>query len=239
MTNSKDRITSRTNPRIKALLDIKKEPSAEAFLIEGKHLCDMALGAGCLKETFALEEMDYPNLTLVSRDVLEKVASSFTPSGLIGVAKAPSYKHKSKKALALDRVQDPGNVGTLLRTALAFGYDEVFLTKGSASPYSFKTIASSQGALFGLEIHYGVEIDAMVKELKARGYSLYASALRNAKPLKEIAHPEGPFALIVGNEGQGISSSLLELSDTVVKIEMEGIESLNVGVAGGILMYQL
>lgn len=240
MTDSTLRITSKSNPRIKEICKIKDHPSAELFLIEGKHLCDMAYEAGCLLETFSVKETNYPGVkaTFVSEDVLSKLAFSPSPSGIVGLAKTPKLSPEGKKVLILDRVQDPGNVGTICRSALSFGYDTVYFTKGCASCYGYKAIASSQGAIFKLALWDNQDGESLISSLKNDGYEVVASALHGATPLKEFTH-KNPFALILGNEGQGISTNLLALSSSKVKIEMEGIDSLNVGVAAGILMYCL
>ena len=240
MTDSTLRITSKANARIKEVCKLKDHPSANLFLIEGRHLCDMARETGCLLETFNVNESPYPDVkaTLVSEDVLAKLAFSPSPSGIIGLAKAPKKTSEGQKVLVLDRVQDPGNVGTICRSALSFGYETVYLTKGCASCFGYKAIASSQGAIFKLNLVDGQDGESLVRHLLERGYEIIASSLRGATPLREFAHAN-PFALILGNEGQGISENLLALSSSKVKIEMEGIDSLNVGVAAGILMYCL
>lgn len=240
MTNSLLRISSRANPRIKELSRIKDHPSAEGFLIEGKHLCDMASAAGCLLETYSVEPVDYPNVknTLVSEDILHKLAVSPSPSGIVGLAKRAEIEANGNKVVFLDRVQDPGNVGTICRSALSFGYRRVYLTSGCASTYNAKSIASSQGAIFFLDIVEGLDGEKAVRDLLCQGYEVIASCLHGATPLKEFKHRE-PFALLLGNEGRGIDEKLLALSSSKVKIEMEGIDSLNVGVAAGILMYCL
>lgn len=242
MTNSPIRITAKTNPRIKDLAKRKLSPSSSFFLIESKHLCDMAFEAGCLMETYALEDPHYEGVpcTLVGEEVLQKLAFSSTPSGIVGVAKQPDLPDVNfPKILFLDRVQDPGNVGTLLRTALAFDYHQVVFASGTASPFSPKVIAASQGAIFKLRIEEAKDPLSYINKKKGEGYLIYGSALRNATPLKSLPKNDKPFVLMVGNEGQGIDAKLLDLSSTNIKIEMDDIESLNVGVAGGILMYLL
>ena len=240
MTVMPDRITSKSNPRIKALCAEKPEPTPERFFIEGKHLVDMAYEHGCLLEVFAVAEVSYPGvkITYVSEDVLKKLAFSPSPSGLVGIAKSPKVEPKGKRALLLDRVQDPGNVGTILRTALAFGFDEIVLTPGTASPFGNKVIAASQGAVFSLAITEKEGVSA-VKDLQKRGFYVLASALHDATNLSSVSVPDGPLCLVLGNEGQGISAAVLDCCDASAFIEMEGIDSLNVGVAGGILMYNL
>lgn len=241
MTVSKDRIISRTNPRVKELVRLRDEPSAERFLIEGKHLCDMAYESGCLLEVYTTKEVDYPDVlvTEINDQVLEKIAFSRSPSGIVGVATHNIPTIKTDKILFVDRVQDPGNMGTLLRCAVAFGYKHVLLTPGTANPFGNKAVAASQGAIFALNIIPADDPMAALDALRGRGVTLIGSALRNAVPLKSLKLKDGPIALIVGNEGQGVDEKLLGVCDKVVKIEMDDIESLNVGVAGGILMYSL
>ncbi|MDY6391883.1 MAG: RNA methyltransferase [Bacilli bacterium] len=241
MTNSPFKITSTANPHIKELAKEKTHPSKDFFLVEGKHLVDEAFRHGCLKEVYSLEEADYPGVkvTLVSEEVLEKLAFSKTPSGIVGVAYKKDLDLPEGKTLFLDAVQDPGNVGTLLRTALAFGYHRVVLTRDSASPFSSKVIAASQGAIFALQIEVVEDPLKAIESLKQRGHVIVSGALYHALPLRELPKLREPFTLVVGNEGQGIRQKILEASTYVAKIEMEGIESLNVGVAGAILMYEL
>ena len=139
----------------------------------------------------------------------------------------------------LDELQDPGNVGTILRTCLAFGYQDVFLSKGCASAYSSKTLSSSQGAIFKHNIKEGnLSPEEDILSLKEKGYKILATDLKSSDPLKEL-NIEKPYALILGNEGKGVNPKILSLADKKVRIEMDGIDSLNVGVAAGILLYEL
>jgi TrmH family RNA methyltransferase len=240
MTNTKDRITSKANPTVKALCKLSDEPTPERFLIEGKHLVDMAFEAGCLLEVYSINDVEYGGVpvTLVSDEVLRKIAVSPSPSGIVGVAHKPDIQDSGDKALFLDRVQDPGNVGTILRSALAFGYKTIYLSEGCASPFSNKAIAASQGAIFGLKI-LEIRGDSAVKTVQNDGYFVIASSLRDAVPLGELKLLNKPFCLIMGNEGRGIRDAYLKDADIKTRIEMDGIESLNVGVAAGILMYNL
>ena len=135
-------------------------------------------------------------------------------------------------------MQDPGNVGTILRTALAFGFKDVILSKGCAFKYSFKVIQSSQGSIFKLNV---VSNDKdFLFSLKNRGYKLISTSLdKDSKFLSEINfNKDSKYVVILGNEGQGISKDIQEKSDIKIKIEINDIDSLNVGVAGGIIMYE-
>lgn len=138
----------------------------------------------------------------------------------------------------IDAVQDPGNIGTLIRTADAAGFDQVLLGTGSVDPFNDKVIRATQGSIFHLPILTG-ELTEFMNELKAEGVEIWAAALQEAKPYKDMKTPDR-VALLVGNEGQGIAEHLLEQSEKKVYIPIYGrAESLNVAVAGAVLMYHL
>ena len=156
---------------------------------------------------------------------------------MIGVCKKLSLTPiKEENILLLDNVQDPGNVGTILRTAHSFGIDCIYLSKGCADIYNPKTIQSSQGALFYIPV---IQTDLVeeIKNLQTKDIEVYATALHdNHKDLQDIK-PNEKYAILVGNEGQGVRKELIDLSDHIVKIEMETFESLNVAIAASICMY--
>lgn len=181
---------------------------------------------------------------LVSEEVLSKLASAKTPEGVVALCKKKETPlSKTGPLLYLDRVQDPGNVGTLLRSALSFGFEEVFCSRGTASPYGPKALMASQGAIFKLRVSLSLEASSFldVQKLKKEGYFLLSTDLEGADSLSSLDPKTipSPFALILGNEGHGVSKEINEIANKRLRIEMEGIDSLNVGVAGGILMYHL
>ena len=235
-----EKITSKANPRVKELCSLRDHPSPSRFLIEGKHMVDMAFLAGRLELVIASAKADYPGIPVleVSEEVLGKIAPSKTPAGLLGVANA-SNLGRSGDYLLLDRIQDPGNVGTLLRSAASFGFRRVAVLPGTASPFSSKALASSQGAVFALDLILVKDGSSFVEGLKAKGVAVLGTSLREATPISSYLRPRGDIALILGNEGQGMSEELLSVTDENLYIEMEEMESLNVGVAGGIAMYLL
>lgn len=242
----KERIVSRNNKVILKTIALSKK-SGDYFLAEGFHMVEMALENGYVLSLFSTSPSCLsPSIPsyLVSEEVLSKLASAKSPEGVVALCKKKE-KTLSKEGplLYLDRVQDPGNVGTLLRSALSFGFLDVLCSKGTASPYAQKALMASQGALFKLRVVQSFEASSLldVQELKKQGYFLLSTDLKGADPLSRLdlkAIPS-PFALILGNEGQGVSKEINELADKRLKIEMDGIDSLNVGVAGGILMYHL
>ena len=235
-----DRISSRTNPRVKAASEIARKPSSASFVIEGFHLVEMAKEAGLIDEIFATEDAkaEGQNIHIVTRDIIDKIAVSKSPEPILAIAHKPeAVEPLGPRVLVLDRVQDPGNVGTLLRTALSFGFNDVVFLPGTCSPFNAKAIASSQGAIFPLRLRFPKSETAFVEEMKALGYRIIGSALQGAKPLETYQSVNKELCLIVGNEGRGMSPFLLKSSDDLLKISMCGIDSLNVGVAGGILMH--
>ena len=164
--------------------------------------------------------------------ILEKLSNNKSVQPYIGVSRLDqSKKELGNKLVYLDGVQDPGNVGTIIRTALAFSYDGVILSKDSASITNSKVIQSTKGALFSLPIRN----DLSLKELQEQGYVIVVTALKGAINYQKLPKYE-KFVLVLGNEGQGVKEENIDLADAVVKIEMGNIDSLNVAVAGGILM---
>ena len=173
----------------------------------------------------------------VTKDILRKLESSVSGTWIMAVCRMPQYHDAEfgKRVIVLDDVQDPGNVGTIIRTAVSFGYDAVLLSAHSCDVYNEKVIRSTQGALFHIPVIRG-DVQAMLMSLKQKGNRILATSLHNASALREIAVPDA-FALVFGNEGKGVSEEVLRLADTHVFIEMHTFESLNVAVAAGICMY--
>ena len=242
----KERIVSRNNQVILKTLAFSKK-SGDYFLVEGFHMVEMALENGSVVSLFSTSPSCFSSSIpsyLVSEEVLSKLASAKTPEGVVALCKKKETPLSKKGPLLyLDRVQDPGNVGTLLRSALSFGFDEVLCSRGTASPYGQKALMASQGAIFKLRVALSAEASSFldVQELKKQGYYLLSTDLEGADPLSSLdakAVPS-PFALVLGNEGQGVTKEINEIADKRLRIEMDGIDSLNVGVAGGILMYHL
>ena len=142
--------------------------------------------------------------------------------------------------LALEGVQDPGNVGTLLRSAAAFGYDLVLLGPGCAAPFSPKTLRSSMGAAGRLPVLHAADLPAALQSLRARGVACLATALYNSRPLGEAGQtfPQG-LCVVIGSEGQGLTDATVAACDLAVRIPMtDRVESLNAGVAGSVLLWQ-
>ncbi len=234
-------ITSKDNKKVKDALSYA-DGKGDFFLVEGFHMVDMAIENNAAVRIFSLEEHPHGNVEfyLTNETVIKKLCSSKNPEGIVALCKKKANDEKlSDVVIYLDHLQDPGNVGTILRTCLAFGYKDVCLSKGNASAYSPKTLASSQGAIFKLNIVESKKTsEEDIKELKKKGFNILCTDLKSSYPLKELK-PKKPYVLVMGNEGQGVSKEVLSLSDQRVRIEMDGIDSLNVGIATGILLYEL
>ena len=237
-------ITSLDNKVVKLAASLQKKKYRdlhEKFLIEGMKLIREALDFGYEFDCvfYVPGKVDY-DLDLpayeVSYEILCKITDTVTPQGIAAVVsvKEPEIKKlkDAERVVYLDRVQDPGNVGTIIRTADAFGFDAVILSKECADLYSPKVLRSAMGSVFHLEIYR----DFSVEDLKGLGKKIYSSSLEASHMPESI---ELPAVLVIGNEGQGISDEIKDATEEFVKIPMAGnAESLNASIAAGILLYE-
>ena len=236
-------IDSRTNPYIKYVEKLKNTSFSKEerkFLVENPHLIEMAKGhIDTILTTEKLDETIYNNQVIINEIVYQKISQNKSTRNLLAVCNFIDEKPlENRNLIYLDNVQDPGNVGTIIRSALAFNFTDLALSKDSAYKYSFKTIQSSQGAIFKTNILDG-DIE-LLKKLKKEGYILIATTLSDkSTSLNKFNFNEiSKYVIILGNEGRGISKEILSLSDIHIKIDINGIDSLNVGVAAGVIMYQ-
>ena len=240
-------ITSKANSVVKNAKKLhQKKYRKSAYLIEGWHLFEEAVQAGVtIEKVFALESYRdqlaaFPQTIWVSEEILLDLADTQTPQGIVAVIQKEEVGlpdlHQGKY-LFLEDVQDPGNVGTMIRTADAAGFTGVIVSDKSADIYSLKTLRSMQGSHFHLPI-YRMSLVTFIAEAKKSDLPILATTLsRDSKDYRELSSLEN-FVLVMGNEGQGISSVMAESADQLVHIGMKGrAESLNVAVAAGILMF--
>ena len=228
-------ITSKDNAKIKELAKLKTSKyrsETKTFLVEGKHLVSEAKASGLLIEAFSLD--DIPGYTQVSADVMKKISSTDTLVSEVALCKMKEELPLDSKILILDKIQDPGNLGTLLRSAKAFSFNTVVLGEGTVDLYNEKVIRSSQGAVFKLNI---IKKDLVEFIPTLNKYKVYGTNVRNGIDIKEVKDKDN-IALILGNEGNGISNEVNDLVKYNIYIKMDNMESLNVGVAGSILMYE-
>ena len=231
------KIDSRQNQKIKDLVKLsqpKFSKEMKLFKIEGFHALEMARESGILVSVFDTEEikgLDVPQY-VISKDIMKIVSYAKSPQGVICVCKYIEEKPiASDKILLLDNISDPGNLGTLLRTASAFDYNDVIL-RGGCSQYNDKVLQSTQGAIFKLNILNNFDIKSFVD------YELIATEIKGSVDLSTIGRIN-KHILVLGNEAHGVSKELLDIATKRVRIDIKNIESLNVAVAGAIAMYEL
>ena len=238
-------ISSKQNTKIKEIGKLISDNSyrkeRNEFVIEGFHLLEMALEDRLVKAIFSLEPLKNidEKITnyIVSEDILKKISTQKNPQGVVAICSMRKEKEIShNNVLYLDGVSDPGNLGTLLRTALAFSFKDVILSKGSVSLYNEKTISSSQGAIFRLNIISGDEQNLI--NLKEKGYKILATEIKGSVELKNIKKSDKQV-LILGNEAHGVNEKILNLADERIRIDINEIESLNVAICGAIMMHYL
>ena len=242
-------ITSKANSVVKNAKKLhQKKYRKSAYLIEGWHLFEEAVQAGVtIEKIFALESYrdqlaTFPQTIWVSEEILLDLADTQTPQGIVAVIQKEEVglpELHQGKFLFLEDVQDPGNVGTMIRTADAAGFTGVIVSEKSADIYSLKTLRSMQGSHFHLPI-YRMSSQALLKETKEAAIPVLATTLsKDSVDYRELPPIEN-FVLVMGNEGQGISPLMAESADQLVHISMKGqAESLNVAVAAGILIFHL
>lgn len=227
-------ISSIENPKIKMLLKLKHSKyrkQERLFVVEGTHLVNEARLAGVLIEAYSILEQE--SSIQISESVMKKICNTDTVVKEIGLCKMIEKNRISDRVLILDGIQDPGNMGSLLRSACAFGFETVFVGMGSVDIYNDKVIRSSQGAIFKLNIIFGQPVD-FIKKLE---HKIYGTNVVNGIPLKEV-RKEKQVAIILGKEGNGISEEVQNLKLDNIYIPMRNTESLNVSVAGSIIMYE-
>lgn len=221
------------------------------FVVEGPHLLEEAIkhkaGIVLIAATQAFFEANAPlilraknaKLFQLSAKQAERVSDTEAPQGVFTLIDMPKDGQvgQSGIVLMLDEVQDPGNVGTLIRTASWFGITEIVLGKGTADAYNPKVIRGSQGALFSTKV---VRLNDLVKEaqlLKKKGYTIVSTTLASKSQSAFEFAPVRPMVIVLGSEARGVRKEIVEVSDTTLHIPRKGSgESLNVAVSGGIVM---
>ncbi len=236
-----EKITSLQNAKVKgwtALHQKKERDRTGRFLIEGEHLIQEALKAGAVETviTDTVSPFAFDHTVSVTPQIMHKISANVSDVHLIAVCvKKETVPSGLKRTVLLDNVQDPGNLGTIIRTAVSFGFDAVYCSPDTCDLYNEKAVRSTQGALFHIPV-MRADLADVCRELQKEGCRVIATSLQESRTMGEIPSEE-KMAFIFGNEGQGVRQGLIDQADTCLRIEMEGFESLNVAVAAGIVMY--
>ena len=235
-------ITSVNNDRVKQLVRLKEKKYRDnnnIFFIEGYDIVVEAYKNNLLKELYVLEgtdcSIDFP-ITYVSRDVMKKISDMESISEYYGVCYKKIENDIGERIIILDGVQDPGNLGTIIRSAVAFNFDTVVISKNTVDLYNPKVIRSTKGMLFNVNVIVR-ELGEFINNLD--GYVVYGTDVVDGNDIKD-EEITGKIALVIGNEGRGMSKEIKELCDKFIYIGMNSLcESLNASVAASILMYEV
>ncbi len=251
-------ITSRTNDKIKYIEKLKQKSSFRKeegfFVVEGIRMIREVPG-NLRKELYLTEKAlsDHPELKkwcdyveTVSESVMEKLADTKTPQGMVALVRIPEPEYGAGEGarsggqplyLILDGLQDPGNTGTLIRTAEAVGATAVFLSRNSADPYSPKVVRSTMGTIFRVPVRICDDLPQAIRELKQSGVAVFGTHLAGTDFF--AADLTGPLAFLIGSEGRGLSEEVAAEADHLLRIPMEGsVESLNAAVSGSVVAYE-
>ena len=255
MQNNIINITSTSNETIKyfiSLNDKKTRMNAKRFIVEGYHLVNEASKTNLLEAIISTDEKELKKINnvrryLVNDAIINKIATTKNPQNILGIVKMldhnitnllPIIKGNKTKLIMLDDVNDPGNLGTIIRTAAGLGYDGIIMSPNTVDLYNEKVIRSTQGVMFKIPI-IKANLQEVIKMLKKEKVFCIGTALTNDKDVKHITKKD-KFAICLGNEAKGISKEVLDNMDENVKIAMNNdVESLNVSIAAGIIMYEM
>lgn len=256
-------ITSSKNPLIKEIKSLHRKRGRmknNAFIIEGIKIINEAI-----ENNYPLDKIIYTdqllrnkegedffnklqdgyNLIYVSKNVFDEISDTENPQGILAIAqlvyRTVDELSLSKKSflLYLDELQDPGNMGTIIRTADAFNIDGIILSQGCVDPYNPKVVRATMGSIFRTPLYYATDGLDMLNSLREKGIKIYSSSLEGSIPIYEADYKES-LVLVIGNESKGVREEIQALSDILIKIPMPGqAESLNAGVAASIMMYEV
>ena len=253
-----------TKEKLRQIYRLKTEKGRgkeEKFLIEGLRLCQEAFSSGWdvqlvffssefggsaagekLIQQFSKKGTE---IFRTKKKEIEKLTDTETPQGIMAVVKKKKFTlsrdflKESSLLLGLDSIRDPGNLGTMIRTADAAGADGVLLSKGCVELYNPKVIRSTMGSIFHLPVVEGLDLKEVLPEMKVSGFKIFSSEVHQGKDYSRISYPE-KICLLMGGESSGISKEVSNLADERIKIPLFGkAESLNASVAAGILLYEM
>lgn len=238
-------ITSVDNPKVKEYIKLQQKKyrdRSSRFIVEGMHLVLEAYKRGLVEEIILEQDevipLDVPTV-YTTEEVIRKISTLDHPVSVLALCKKVSEQEcLGKRVLLLDDIQDPGNLGTIIRSAVAFDIDTIVLSEKTVDLYNPKVVRATQGMLFHINIIRKNLKDVILK-LKEEEIPIYGTKVEYGEDVRNVRDNQS-YALVVGNEGAGVSDEISNLCDQNLLIEMNSnVESLNVGVATSILLYEL
>ncbi len=232
-------ITSKNNDKVKLWSSLNSKKYRELhnlFLIEGDHLVNIALEKGLVVDLILLEDnTKFSNKYIVTKEVMEKISNQKSISNVAATVKLFNEKFSDFNAVVLDNLQDPGNMGTIIRSACAFGFKNIVLGENTVDIYNDKVIRASEGMIFNVNF-IKKDLVSSYSFFNELGYTLLGTDVVNGKNIKEFSNKK--IALIIGNEGSGMNKNIKTDANVFVKMDKD-TESLNAGVCESILMYEV
>lgn len=238
-------ITSIDNPKVKEYIKLQQKKyrdRSSKFIVEGMHLVLEAYKKGIVEEIILEQDevvpLDVP-IVYTTEEVIHKISTLDHPVSILALCKKiPEKDELGSRVLLLDDIQDPGNLGTIIRSAVAFDIDTIVLSSKTVDLYNPKVVRATQGMLFHINI-VRRDLEDVILQLKETEIPIYGTKVEYGADVREIRDND-TYALIVGNEGSGVRDEISNLCDQNLLIEMNhNVESLNVGVATSILLYEL
>lgn len=253
-------ISNISNQQVKEIIKLQKQPkhrrASSLFIAEGFKMLKEAAEKGCLVKTYISEFVlgkkpeslewickQFP-YEIVSDQVFRHLSDTVATQGILGIVKQPSYSITDILGdgrhmwLLLDDIRDPGNLGTIMRTAEGAGMSAVIMDKGTVDLFNPKTVRSTMGAIFRMPFIYVDDITEVIKQIKDNGYSVYGTAMEGSIAYDMADYTKGA-GIVIGNEANGIQAEVLECITESIHIPMDGkLESLNAAVAAAVVMYE-
>ncbi len=242
-----EKITSLENKKVKAwtkLNEKKYRDENQLFLVEGDHLVKEALKNNIVQEIICIDNYDlennFENTYYVTNDILSKISNVPSSPNVVAVCKKIEEKQFRNRIVLIDGIQDPGNLGTIIRSCVAFNFDTIVLGNNTVDLYNDKTIRATEGMIFNINI-LKKDLLNFIDTLKKDNYYIYGTDVSTGYDLNQIEVEEkDKIAFVVGNEGSGVSKEILNKCDQNINIKINNkCESLNVSVATGIILHKL
>lgn len=252
-------ITSASNQQIKHIVQLQKKAKLRSelgqFVIEGikmyREIPKDCIVSTYVSETFYSEKMlnndiGVEKYEIVSDKIFGEISETVTPQGIMAIVRQPKYdfddiiNKDNATLLFLDNLRDPGNLGTIIRTAEGAGIDGVVLSKESVDIYNPKVIRSTMGAIYRVPFIYEDNLATKLREkYKVNGFELYVAHLEGASEYTKVEYPR-KTGIIIGNEANGVSKEVVDVADCMIKIPMEGqVESLNAAISAALIIYEV